>query len=68
MELNGYGVPQYVNAQYPWDGHEKLDYGEMPEKDNPVGSYVRYFTLPEVFKGKRVMISFRACRQQWRFG
>ena len=21
-----YGVPHYVNTQYPWDGHEKLHY------------------------------------------
>lgn len=59
LELQGYGVPQYANIQYPWDGHEKLDYGEVPQYDNPVGSYVKYFTLPADFAGQRVMISFQ---------
>lgn len=58
MEMAGYGVPQYVNAQYPWDGHEDVDYGNVPEM-NPVGSYVRYFSIPEQWKGKRVRISFQ---------
>ncbi len=59
MEMNGYSVAQYANVQYPWDGHEKLEYGEVPQYDNPVGSYVRYFTLPAGFAKKRVMISFQ---------
>ncbi len=59
MELAGYGVPQYVNVQYPWDGHEKLEIGEMPKRENPVGSYVKEFTLPENFKDKRVILSFQ---------
>jgi beta-galactosidase len=24
IQLQGYGMPQYVNTQYPWDGHEVL--------------------------------------------
>lgn len=58
METNGYCAPQYANVQYPWDGHEELVYGQVPQYDNPVGSYVKYFTLPSGFAGKRVMISF----------
>ncbi len=26
-----YGTPHYVNTQYPWDGHEKLHPGEIPQ-------------------------------------
>lgn len=59
LEMNGYSVPQYTNVQYPWDGHEKLEYGEVPKYNNPTGSYVRYFTVPKNFSGKRVMISFQ---------
>lgn len=59
MELNGYGTPQYANIQYPWDGHEKLEYGETPKWENPVGSYVRYFTLPQSWNGSRIMLSFQ---------
>ena len=58
-ELAGYGVPQYANVQYPWDGHENVAYGSAPKFDNPIGSYVRYFTLPKAFAGRRVMISFQ---------
>ncbi|MBQ9118491.1 MAG: DUF4981 domain-containing protein [Lachnospiraceae bacterium] len=59
MEFAGYGTPQYANAQYPWDGHEKLAMGEMPTRYNPVGSYVKYFTVPEQFERKRVILSFQ---------
>lgn len=58
METNGYCAPQYANVQYPWDGHEKLEYGQVPQYNNPVGSYVKYFTVSASFAGKRVMISF----------
>ena len=42
-----YGTPHYVNTQYPWDGHEKLHPGEIPQDYNPIGEYQRSFTLPE---------------------
>ena len=57
-QLHGYGHPQYVNTQYPWDGCEDVKPGEVPEKYNPVSSYVKYFTVPERFAGKRVFVSF----------
>ena len=45
-QLEGYGRPQYTNQTYPWDGHEVVRPGEIPERENPVGSYVKYFSLP----------------------
>ena len=42
-----YGTPHYVNTQYPWDGHEKLHPGEIPQAYNPIGEYQRSFTMPE---------------------
>ena len=57
IQMEGYGVPQYCNVQYPWDGSEQIDPGEIPTEDNPVACYVKYFTLPEHFAGKRVHIS-----------
>ena len=59
IQLQGYGRPQYVNTQYPWDGCEDVQPGEVPAKFNPVGSYVKYFTLPEHMVGMRVFISFQ---------
>ncbi len=45
IQLHGYDRPQYVNVQYPWDGHEQLAPGEIPQRFNPVASYVTRFTL-----------------------
>lgn len=59
MQMEGYDVPQYANVQYPWDGREQIEPGEIPEYFNPVGSYVKYFTLPEHMKGQPVYISFQ---------
>ena len=42
-----YGTPHYVNTQYPWDGHEKIHPGQIPQDYNPIGEYQRSFTLPE---------------------
>ena len=47
IQLEGYGEPHYTNTTYPWDGHEVIVPGEIPEGNNPVASYVKYFVLPE---------------------
>ena len=68
IQMEGYGVPQYCNVQYPWDGSEQIDPGEIPTEDNPVACYVKYFTLPEHFAGKRVHITFEgaeSCVAVW---
>ena len=59
IQMEGYDVPQYANVQYPWDGREQIEPGEIPEYFNPVASYVKYFTLPEHMKGRPVYISFQ---------
>lgn len=59
IQLQGYGQPQYVNVTYPWEGIQQVEWGGLPEAENPVGSYVKYFYLPERMKGKRVCISFQ---------
>ncbi len=59
IQMEGYDVPQYVNTQYPWEGHEDIRPGQIPERFNPVASYVKYFSVPERMKGKRVFISFQ---------
>ncbi len=46
MQMQGYGVPQYANYEYPWDGREDILPGQIPKKFNPVGSYVREFEIP----------------------
>ena len=68
LQTEGYGVPQYCNTQYPWQAHETLLPGEIPEWFNPVGCYVKQFRLPERMRGKRVFISFQgaeSCVAVW---
>ena len=59
IQMEGYDAPQYANVQYPSEGHEELHPGQIPERFTPVGSYVKYFHVPENMKGKRVFISFQ---------
>ena len=68
IQMEGYGVPQYANTQYPWTGHETILPGDIPERFNPVACYVKHFFLPEEMKGKRVFISFQgaeSCVAVW---
>ncbi|MFR1786813.1 MAG: sugar-binding domain-containing protein [Ruthenibacterium lactatiformans] len=54
IQLQGggkYGTPHYVNTQYPWDGHERLEPPAVPERYNPVGCYVRGFAVPQSWDG-----------------
>lgn len=59
IQMEGYDKIQYVNTQYPWDGHEDIEPGEIPTLDNPVGNYVKYFTLPDFMENGPVFISFQ---------
>lgn len=58
IQLQGYGKPQYVNTQYPWDGHEEIYPPKIPKEFNPTGVYGRTFDLPNAFLGKRIRIRF----------
>ena len=59
FQMEGYGSPMYVNRAYPWDGHEEVLPGEIPEETNPVGSYVKYFEIPDDMAARRICISFQ---------
>lgn len=58
IQMQGYGKPMYVNQMYPWSGSEEIKPGEIPEHFNPVGSYVKYFDIPENMKEKPLYICF----------
>ncbi|MDQ0090160.1 beta-galactosidase [Paenibacillus anaericanus] len=59
-QLHGYDYPQYTNVNYPWSEREpELKPPFAPSKYNPVGSYVRTFTVPEGWAEKPVFISFQ---------
>jgi beta-galactosidase len=59
IQMEGYDIPQYVNVQYPWEGHEEVEPGEIPRYFNPVASYVKYFQLPDAMAAGPVYISFQ---------
>lgn len=59
IQLQGYDKPQYINTMYPWDGHSCLRPPHISEEYNPVGSYVKYFTLDNNLKDKPLFISFQ---------
>lgn len=58
-QLQGYDYPQYTNANYPWQDTEDIQPPFAPTKYNPVGQYVKTFTLPEQWDGLPTYISFQ---------
>ena len=67
-QLQGYGVPIYVNTRYPYKVDRKLTpprVMQTPPKDwpaydhrNPVGSYRRTFVVPREWDNRRTIIHF----------
>lgn len=55
-ELNGYGIPIYTNITYPHPKNPPY----IDHSDNPVGSYRKYFELPESWKKRRIYLYFEA--------
>ncbi len=55
-ELDGYGIPIYVNAGYPFKANPPF----IDHSWNPVGSYKREFKIPGTWKNKEVFIQFGA--------
>mgnify|MGYP000233851212 CR=1 FL=1 len=70
IEFAGYDDFHYINTMYPWEGkiyrrpayaldqndHEDGQFSEAV--DNPVGHYIKKFTLNTAFKDKKVRIRF----------
>lgn len=63
LELQGFNHPKYVNTQYPWDGHEQLVPPAIPQKFNPVASYVKRFELKDNLKNQKVFSLFKVSKQ-----
>ncbi|MDF1548303.1 MAG: glycoside hydrolase family 2 TIM barrel-domain containing protein [Bacteroidales bacterium] len=75
-ELEGYGVPIYVNHQYEFADYRnpvstEIEFaddiypkypGKVPHDYNPVGSYKRTFTIPDIWKNREVFIQFGAVK------
>ena len=66
-ELNGYGLPIYVNQPYEFTGHAKRGAQlnppfDIPVDNNPVGSYRKKFLLPANWNGRQVFIHLGAVK------
>ena len=59
-ELQGYGVPIYVNHPYGWTRNPQPP--SVPHDYNPVGSYRKNFTFPDNWKDRQVFIQFGAVK------
>ncbi len=60
-EMQGYDKPIYANVEYPHANNPPYIYrrsGYSGYGVNPVGSYRRWFTLPNDWDGKRVFLHF----------
>ena len=59
-ELEGYGIPIYVNHPYEWTYDPKPP--NVPHDYNPVGSYLKTFTVPENWAGRDVILHVGAVK------
>lgn len=57
-ELQGYGIPIYVNDRYPFPKNPP----HIPDDYNPVASYKKTFTIPEHWQERAVFIEFGAVK------
>jgi len=53
-ETLGFGIPIYTNITYLYVPNPPF----VPHGDNPVGSYRRSFTVPDAWRGRRVILHF----------
>jgi len=63
-ELQGYGVPIYLDAGLPFASEPDPPF--VNHDDNPVGSYVRSFSLPESWSEGEVFLHFAGVRSAMR--
>lgn len=56
VEVQGYGMPIYVNAGYPFAYDRRNP--RPPRDNNPVSSYRRAFSVPAGWNGRRVLLHF----------
>lgn len=60
-EVEGFGIPIYVNASYPFQKGE-LAPPDIPDGYNPVGSYKRTFEVPAHWNGQELFIHLGAVK------
>jgi beta-galactosidase len=67
-EVQGFGVPIYVNTTYEFTSPGHAPYWDkpnpplVPEEFNPTGTYRKVFTLPDNWQGKEIILVADAAR------
>jgi beta-galactosidase len=66
-ELNGYGLPIYVNHPYEFTGKAKTGSKlnppfDIPDNNNPVGSYRKKIIIPQSWDGRQIFIHLGAVK------
>ena len=61
-ELQGYGIPIYVNVGYPFSPDRSSNPPHIPHDNNPVGSYRTEFQVPADWQGRQVFLHFDGVR------
>lgn len=54
--MHGYGIPIYTNVQYPWTKNPNPPF--VDHENNPVGSYIHEFEIPQNWNGEKIYIHF----------
>ncbi len=62
-ELEGYGIPIYVNDRYPFPKNPPY----IPHDNNPVGSYKKTFIIPDEWEGRQIYIHFGSVKSAAHF-
>src|SRR5690554_4223237 len=57
-QMHGYGVPIYTNVTYPWTSNPEPPL--VDHNNNPVGSYIHEFDIPDRWEGNKIFIHFGA--------
>ena len=57
-EIEGYGVPIYVNDRYPFPKNPPF----IAHDYNPVGSYQKKFTIPDTWEKRQIFVVFEAVK------
>ncbi len=62
-ELEGHGIPIYVNDRYPFPKNPPY----IPHDNNPVGSYKKTFTIPDQWVDRQIYIHFGSVKSAAHF-
>ncbi|MGJ8679098.1 glycoside hydrolase family 2 TIM barrel-domain containing protein [Paraglaciecola sp.] len=57
-ELEGYGMPIYTNSTYPMFENVNDIVPPLITRDNPVGSYIKEFTIPKNWNDQQIILHF----------